>query len=106
MEDENYSFVPFGSIYSMELSQDCCWGKLLKGLPLFSIKEIEKHHLQSGKTPETAIIKTLERGRKFKEERYISADSIFSKCDNDCYIVLLKGMLTCWSHWKNLLELL
>ena len=54
------------------------WGKLLKDLPRFTIREIELHRLKCGKTPESAIIKTLDRGRKFKEERYISADSIFT----------------------------
>lgn len=59
------------------------WGKSLKNLPPFTIKEIEKHRLKCGKTPESAIIKTLDRGRKFKVERYISSDSIFTLLDSD-----------------------
>ena len=55
-------------------------GKSLEMLPQFTIKEIEQHRQLSGKTPESAIIKTLDRGRKFKNERYITSDSIFTKC--------------------------
>ena len=42
------------------------WGKSLEMLPQLTIKEIERHRQLSGKTPESAIIKTLDRGRKFK----------------------------------------
>ena len=66
------------------------WGKLLKDLPRFTIREIELHRLKCGKTPESAIIKTLDRGRKFKEERYISADSIFTYVDKDHFYVKCK----------------
>ena len=66
------------------------WGKLLKDLPRFTIREIELHRLKCGKTPESAIIKTLDRGRKFKEERYISADSIFTYTDKDHFYVKCK----------------
>ena len=52
------------------------WGKSLEMLPQFTIKEIERRRQLSGKTPESAIVKTLERGRKFKNERYITSDSI------------------------------
>ena len=61
------------------------WGKSLKGIPTFTIKEIEQHRLKCGKTPESAIIKTLDRGRKFKEERYISADNIFTSTDSGSF---------------------
>ena len=57
------------------------WGKSLICLPSVTIKEIEEHRLSSGKTPDSAIIKTLDRGRKFKTERYLSADSVFTKWD-------------------------
>lgn len=39
------------------------WSKSLKDLPLFTIKEIDQHRLNSGKNPGTAIIKTL-KGEK------------------------------------------
>ena len=66
------------------------WGKSLEMLPQFTIKEIEQHRQLSGKTPESAIIKTLDRGRKFKNERYITSDSIFKKCDKGIFYV--KGL--------------
>ena len=44
------------------------WGESLEMLPQFTIKEIEHYRQLSGKTPESAIIKTLDRGRKFKNE--------------------------------------
>ena len=57
-------------------SNEDSWGKSLYDLPPFFIKEIKQHILNSGKTPEIAIIKTLYKGRKFKYERYISADTL------------------------------
>ena len=51
-------------------------------LPVFTIKEIEKHRLKSGKTPDSAISKSKEKGLKFKGERYISADTIYSLSDD------------------------
>ena len=38
-----------------------------------------------GKTPESAIIKTLKTGQKFKAERYISADTIYSIYDHEYF---------------------
>ena len=70
----------------MEIS----WKKSLEMLPQFTIKEIEQHRQLSGKTPESAIIKTLDRGRQFKNERYITSDSIFTKCDKGIFYV--KGL--------------
>ena len=66
---------------------DMDWGKSLEKLPLFTIKEIELHRQNSGKSQGAPIIKTLDRGRKFKEERYISADSIFSASDDNYFYV-------------------
>ena len=63
------------------------WGKSLDNLPPFTIKEIEQHRLNGGKTPESAIIKTLDKGRKFKCERYISADTLYTKWDNERFCV-------------------
>ena len=40
-------------------------GKSLDNLLPFTIKEIKQHRLNSGKTPESTIIKTLGKGRKF-----------------------------------------
>ena len=60
-------------------SNEDSWGKSLDNLSSFTIKEIEQHRLNSGKTPESAIIKTLDKGRKFKCERYISVDTLYTK---------------------------
>ena len=63
------------------------WGESLNNLPPFTIKEIEQHRLNSGKTPESAIIKTLDKGRKFKCERCISAVTLYTKWDNKYFYV-------------------
>ena len=52
------------------------WEKDLTNLPLFTIKEIEKHRQKSGKSNQ-AIIKTRDRGIKFKEEEYILRHFIY-----------------------------
>ena len=44
--------------------------------------QLESIELLSGKTPDLGIIKTLDRIRNFKDERYITSDSIFTKCYN------------------------
>ena len=72
------------------VNMETFWGKSLEMLPQFTIKEIEQHRQLSGKTPESAIIKTLDRGWKFKNERYITSDSIFTKCDKGIFYV--KGL--------------
>lgn len=64
---------------------DEIWGKSLKEMPIFTIKEIDKHRLNSGKR--AAIIKTMDRGRKFMEERYINRDSIFTQSTNTHFSV-------------------
>ena len=53
------------------------WGKSLTNMPTFTIQEIELHRQKSGKQ-HVSITKTFDRGRKFSDERYISADSIFT----------------------------
>ena len=63
------------------------WSKSLKFLPKFTIKEIEKHRLSGGKQKGTAISKTLHRGRKFKEERYISSNKIYTKREGTKFII-------------------
>ena len=44
---------------------------------VFTIREIENHRIKSGKTS-SAIMKTTNRGKRFKEERYLSADDAFA----------------------------
>ena len=48
-------------------------------MPLFTIKEIDLQRKRSSKIPGLAIVETLDCGKKFKEERYISADSITNR---------------------------
>ena len=79
------------------VNMETSWGKSLEMLPQFTIKETEQHRQLCGKTPESAIRKTLERGRKFKIERYITSDSIFTKCDKGVFYV--KGL--CKASVKN-----
>ena len=58
-------------------SNEDSWGNSLDNLPPFTIKETEEHRLNSGKTPESAIMKALDKGRKFKCKRYTSADTLY-----------------------------
>ena len=68
-------------------SNEDSWGISLDNLPPFTIKEIEQHRLKSGKTPESAIIKTLDKERKVECERYISVDTLYKKRDNEYFYV-------------------
>ena len=53
------------------------WGKCLREMPVFTIREIENHRIKSGKNS-SAIMKTTDCGKRFKEERYLSADGVFA----------------------------
>ena len=64
------------------------WGKCLKEMPVFTIRKIENHRIKSGKTS-SAIMKTTDRGKRFKEERYLSADDPFAA--NTEIIFYVKG---------------
>ena len=57
-------------------------------MPFFNIQEIKLIRKASGKG--NAIIKTLDRDRKFKEERYLSADSVFTRVSGDIFNVKAK----------------
>ena len=63
---------------SQQNSEEIEWSKTLVGMPTFTIKQIEKHRQLSGKIQQLPITKTLVRGRKFKEERFLTADSIYT----------------------------
>ena len=45
------------------VNMETSWGKSLEMLPQFTIKEIERHRQLSGRTPESVIIKTLDRDK-------------------------------------------
>ena len=54
------------------VNMETSWGKSLEMLPQFTIKEIERHRQLSGKTSESAIIKTLDRDKGI----FMSMDSV------------------------------
>ena len=53
------------------------WGKCLKEMPAFTIREIENYRIKSGKSS-SATMKTADCGKRFKEQRYLSADDVFA----------------------------
>ena len=59
-------------------SEDLNWGKSLDFLPVFTRREIDNHVKNCGKLKGKSIVKTLVRGRKFKDERYISSESVYT----------------------------
>ena len=63
------------------------WGKFLEFLPTFTIKEIEKHRDASGKQKDQSVMKAMIRGRKLKEERFLSSDSVFTAKTKDHFVV-------------------
>ena len=65
-------------ITEAECKEDLTWGKSLEFLPVFTRREINLHVGKCGKRKNLTIKKTLERGLKFKEERYISSESLFT----------------------------
>ena len=73
------------------------WGKSLAEMPPMTIKEIEAHRKNSGKGSGGPVMKTLERGRRFKEERYITADSVFTAVQGPTFLV----KATCKASMKN-----
>ena len=63
---------------SQQNSEEIEWSKTLVGMPTFAIKEIEKNRELSVKIRGLLITKTLDGGRKFEEERFLTADSIYT----------------------------
>ena len=72
---------------------DIPWSKSLENLLVFT-KEIDIHRNKSGKRRAddvgTPIKKTLKRGAKFQEERYLSSDSVYTKVFNNAFMVKAK----------------
>ena len=60
-------------------SNEDSWGNSLDNFLPFTIKETEENRLNNGKTPESATIKALDKGRKFKCKRYTSADTLYNR---------------------------
>ena len=44
---------------------------------MFVIREVENHIIKTGKNS-SATMKTTDRGKRFKEEGYLSADYVFA----------------------------
>ena len=74
----------------VEPSSDECWTGCLKHLPVLIFRYINLHRLSSGNDKSTVIFKTLETGRKFKNEGYLSLDSIFTKRTKNTFTIEAK----------------
>ena len=74
----------------VEPSSDECWTRCLKHLPVLVFRYISLHRLSSGNDKSTVIFKTLETGRKFKNEGYLSLDSIFTKRTKNTFTIEAK----------------
>ena len=66
------------------------WGKCLKEMSVFIIRRIENHRIKSEKSG-IAIMKTTDRGKRFKEERFFSADDVFQLIQKE-YFILKKNV--------------
>ena len=72
------------------------WRKSLEKMPPFTRVQIEKHRELSGKRKISTnkkgvpIMKTLRRGSQFKEERYLSSDTIFTSTSEEGFLVKSK----------------
>ena len=85
--DLNISIVVENKV---EPSSHECWTRYLKHLPVLIFKYINLHRLSSGNDKSTVIFKTLETGRKFKNECYLSLDSIFTKRTKNTFTIKAK----------------
>ena len=77
-----------------QTGKDIPWSKSLKSLPVFTMKEIDEHRNNSVKRKASnvskPIKKTLKRGLKFQEERYLSSDTVFTKVFGNSFMVKAK----------------
>ena len=46
-------------------------------MPVFTIREIENHRIKSRKSS-IAVMNTTDRGKRFKEEKYLSVDDDYA----------------------------
>lgn len=76
------------------------WSKSLTKLPVFTIKEIEQHRQLSGKVKGLSIAKTLSRGRKFKDERYLKSDSVYTLVSKNTF----KAKCKCKASMKKIMR--
>ena len=85
-----------------EFDSENVWGKSLLKMPVFTLKEIENHRKNSGKGKGVAIIKTLDRGRRFKDKRYITADSILTSSRSPLFLVKAKCKASMKNEYRNI----
>ena len=72
-------------------SNEDFWGKSLYNLLPFTVKEIEQHRLNSGKTPESAIIKTQGiREENLNVSVIYLLYTLYTKWGNDYFYVKCK----------------
>ena len=79
---------------AVKTSKDFSWCKSLESLPVFTKKEIDEHRSKSGKQKvhdtSKPIKKTLKRGLKFQEERYLSSHTVYTKVFSNSFMVKAK----------------
>ena len=77
-------------------TEEIAWSKSLEMLPMFTAAHIERHRENSGKKilsskkESQPIEKTLKKGLKFQEERYLSADDIYSRVTDKVFVLKSK----------------
>ena len=76
----------------VEPSSNECWKhhKMFETSSSFYIKRYQRTSFVDWKNKNTVISKTLERGRKFKNEGYLCLDSIFTKCAKNTFAIKAK----------------
>jgi len=52
---------------------------------MFTIREIDEHCIKSG-IKGRAITKTMDRGRRFMDEKYVIKDTIYAKVVNEFFL--------------------
>ena len=77
------------------------WGKSLENMPVFTIREIENHRQLSGKIKSLPIAKTLQKGRKFKYEGFVSSDTIFTAYFDKNFWVKCKCKASMKNEFRN-----
>ena len=55
-------------------------------MPVFAVREIVNHRTIKGKSSSPIIKTTTDRGKRFKEERYLSADVFATNTERTFYV--------------------
>ena len=64
-----------------------CLTRCLRHLPVFTLKDVNLHHLSTRKDKNNVTSKTLERERKLKNEGCLSPNSIFTKNTKNTFTI-------------------